>query len=158
MGTTRTRTSSFRVREAIAASSQQSPKAPWQISVRVAPPTMNCGFEHSSPGLFHTIPLVLDVLGPSSLKPRDSGAAGKDGSENRVPLPRHWLLSASKSWLRYLVALAFVPNPAACALFLARVEATPDIFSLLKNQKNLRNVQLSWCFNLDYCDSPPQTF
>lgn len=24
------------------------PKAPWQMSVRVAPPAMNCGLEHSS--------------------------------------------------------------------------------------------------------------
>lgn len=31
-------------------------------------------------------------------------------------------------------------------------------FPLLKSQKNLRNVKMSWFFNLDNCDSPPQGF
>lgn len=82
-----------------------------------------------TPGLFHTMPLVFDDRGPSSLKPRDSGAAGNVGSQNSCPRLRHSLLRLSKFWFRYFTALVFVPKPAARALFLASVDATPDIFN-----------------------------
>lgn len=69
----------------------------------------------------------MEVFGPSSLKPSDSGAAGKVQSVNIEPFLRHSLLRDWKSWFRYFDALALVPNPAANALFLANVDATPAI-------------------------------
>lgn len=115
------------------------------------------GKNRLTPGLFHCTALVLYEPGPSSLKPKDSGAAGKVGSENSPPRLKHCALSASKSWLRYFTALALVPNPAANARFLARLDAIPDIISeMLYNvviTKKSTDVNGKFC-----CDSPPKTF
>lgn len=113
------------------------------------------GENRLTPGLFHCTALVLYEPGPSSLKPKDSGAAGKVGSENSPPRLKHCALSASKSWLRYFTALALVPNPAANARFLARLDAIPDIISeMLYNvviTKKSTDVNGKFC-----CDSPPK--
>lgn len=145
---------------------KESPKR--QVGQQIMPPCIWIveQLNHVSsptPGLFHCTPLVLDDRGPNSLNPRDSGAAGKVGSQKSCPLLRHWLRRDAKSWFRYFTALVLEPNPAASALFLANVDATPAM--VLLDTRFPVSARLDWgrershCWDGKFCiPTPPLRF